>query len=162
VTVLTVQDVGVVALASVFEPYGIAVRLQDDRQSIPGSYWGESEAGLIGASLLVRADTPIHSAFHEGCHFICMDEARRDSLERDAGGDDAEECGVCYLQIVLANGLRGLSRYRMCADMDEWGYTFRLGSAKRWFEQDAQDGLEWLQRHGVLDAREVPTGRCRA
>ena len=158
---LTVHNVGVAALASVFEPYGLAVRLQGDGESITGSYWGESEAGLMGADLLVRGDTPVHSAFHEGCHFICMDATRRQSLARDAGGDDAEECGVCYLQIVLADRLTGCSRASMCADMDEWGYTFRLGSAGRWFEQDADDALVWLQVHGVLDANAEPTGQCR-
>ncbi len=35
-------------------------------------------------------------------------------------------------------------RERMCRDMDEWGYTFRLGSAARWFEQDAEDAHDWL------------------
>ena len=30
------------------------------------------------------------------------------------------------------------------ADMDAWGYTFRLGSAHAWFEHDAEDAREFL------------------
>ena len=70
--------------------------------------------------------------------------ARRAQLERDAGGDYAEENAVCYLQILLAGSFRAVGRERMCADMDAWGYTFRLGSAKAWFEQDAEDARQWL------------------
>jgi hypothetical protein len=28
--------------------------------------------------------------------------------------------------------------------MDAWGYTFRLGSAQAWFEQDADETRAWL------------------
>ena len=49
---------------------------------------------------------------------------------RDAGGDDAEENAVCYLQILWADALPGFGRERMFLDMDAWGYTFRLGSAR--------------------------------
>ena len=37
-------------------------------QTIPGSYWGDSEAGLIGDAVYARADTPAHSLLHELCH----------------------------------------------------------------------------------------------
>ena len=40
----------------------------------------------------------------------------------------------------------------MCADMDAWGYTFRLGSAQAWFEQDAQEARAWLIDKGIVDA----------
>jgi hypothetical protein len=36
--------------------------------------------------------------------------------------------------------------------MDEWGYSFRLGSAARWFAQDAEDARSWLERYGLIDA----------
>ena len=90
-----------------------------------------------------------------------MDQLRRDELERDAGGDYDEENAVCYLQIVLADKLTKFSRERMFLDMDAWGYTFRLGSAQAWFEQDAGDARDWLQRHAILDSAQAPTGRRR-
>jgi hypothetical protein len=80
-----------------------------------------------------------------------MDDARRTSLDRDAGGDVAEENAVCYLQILWADALRGVGRERLMVDMDAWGYSFRLGSAARWFEEDAGDAVQWLQTRGLLD-----------
>jgi hypothetical protein len=130
-------------------------------ETLPGSYWGDSEAGLRGSALFVRADTPLHSLLHELGHFICMSPERRAGLDRDAGGDDAEECAVCYLQIVLAEHVKGFGRARMLADMDAWGYTFRLGSARAWFENDAADACIWLRRHGVLDDDGNPTFHAR-
>ncbi|HJY37392.1 MAG TPA: hypothetical protein VJ299_08010 [Steroidobacteraceae bacterium] len=130
--------------------------------TIPGSYWGESEAGLIGNRIYFRADTPLHSVLHEACHFICMDDARRELLERDAGGDFDEENAVCYLQILLANEFEGTSSIQMCRDMDAWGYTFRLGSAQVWFEQDADDARRWLLAHRIIDEGGRLTGTCRS
>src|SRR5689334_6018653 len=128
--------------------YGLELEFLPAGEPLPGSYWGESEAGLRGDRLFVRADTPLHSLLHELSHFVCMSAARRTGLDRDAGGDDEEECAVCYLQILLADELP-LGRDRMLADMDAWGYTFRLGSARAWFETDAADACIWLRRHGV-------------
>jgi len=39
---------------------------------------------------------------------------------------------------------------RVMADMDAWGYTFRLGSARAWFEHDAEDARAWLVARGLL------------
>jgi len=131
-------------------------------ETLPGSYWGDSEAGLRGSALFVRADTPIHSLLHELGHFICMSPERRAGLDRDAGGDDDEECAVCYLQIVLADEIPGFGRAQMLKDMDAWGYTFRLGSSRAWFEGDAADACIWLRRHGVLDDDGKPTFHARS
>jgi len=81
---------------SLLARFRIEVHEWGDATPIPGSYWGESEAGLVGNRLYLRADTPLHSALHEACHCICMDEARRADLHTDAGGDYAEEDAVCY------------------------------------------------------------------
>ena len=128
---------------------------------IPGSFWQPPEAGLIGNALFVRADTPVHSALHEACHYICMDRDRRDKLDTDAGGDYQEENAVCYLQILLSDRIAGMGRDRMFNDMDEWGYSFRLGSSRAWFQQDAEDAVIWLHHHGLIDADGEPTGNLR-
>jgi len=159
--VLTLSDIGAAAVSELLARYGmVLVQLEQD-SAIPGSYWGESEAGLLGNSIYVRADTPIHSALHEASHFVCMDAPRRAGLDRDAGGDHAEENAVCYLQILLADALPGCSRNRMWSDMDAWGYTFRLGSARAWFEQDADDARQWLQDRDIIDSRQQPTWHLR-
>jgi hypothetical protein len=137
--------------------YGVKLSLCAASETLPGSYWGDSEAGLRGEVLYVRPDTPLHSLLHELSHYVCMSGERRAGLDRDAGGDDAEECAVCYLQILLADELAQLGRQRMLSDMDAWGYTFRLGTALDWFEQDAADAREWLRSHGIVDATNRPT-----
>ena len=130
--------------------YGMQLMIIPDEGKIPGSFWGEPEAGLIANRLYARRDTPLHSILHEASHFICMDQQRRDQLDTDAGGDYDEENAVCYLQILLADELGGFGKERAMADMDSWGYTFRLGSARDWFENDAEDAREWLVERGIL------------
>jgi hypothetical protein len=36
-------------------------------------------------------------------------------------------------------------------DMDAWGYTFRLASARAWFESDAEDALAFLFERGLIE-----------
>ena len=148
-------------IARLMRKYHLALVAQPDNGSIPGSYWGAPEAGLIGRRLFVRDDTPVHSALHEACHWICMDDRRRRSLHTDAGGDSAEENAVCYLQILLADQLLGFGRRRILADMDAWGYSFRLGSAAAWFAHDASDARDWLMERGLIEESEQPTWRVR-
>jgi hypothetical protein len=159
--VLKVTDVGVDVVTGLLQRYGLECVALGAEETIPGSYWGESEAGLLGSRLYWRTDTPLHSVLHEAGHFICMSDARREQLDKDAGGDYDEENGVCYLQIVLAGELPGVGRARMCQDMDAWGYTFRLGSAYAWFEQDAADARAWLVDRGLIDSDARPTFRKR-
>ncbi|MBI3896951.1 MAG: hypothetical protein HY308_01485 [Gammaproteobacteria bacterium] len=141
--------------------YGLQLERLDDTAVIPGSYWGAPEAGLVGTTVYVRADTPVHSVLHEAAHAICMDGERRARLHTDAGGDYDEENAVCYLEIVLAHEL-GLSAHEICADMDAWGYTFRLGSAYAWFTEDAEDARQWLLNYGLLTPECTPTWQARA
>jgi hypothetical protein len=54
-----------------------------------------------------------------------------------------------------------VARQQIYADMDQWGYSFRLGSAAAWFEQDAADARSWLLEHGVIDERARLTGALR-
>ncbi|HYM47987.1 MAG TPA: hypothetical protein VES91_05870, partial [Burkholderiaceae bacterium] len=113
------------SLTTLLARFGLQLEQVADDAPIAGSYWGAPEAGLVGTTVHVRADTPLHSALHEGAHAICMDEERRARLHTDAGGDFDEENAVCYLEILLAQEL-GLTAAEICADMDAWGYTFRL------------------------------------
>jgi hypothetical protein len=158
---LLVNAIDRFSLELLLDRYGLQLRLVAPDEIIPGSYWGEREAGLIGATVFARLDTPVHSVLHESAHFICMTPERRAGLDTDAGGDDAEEGAVCYLQIVLADSLTNVGKERMCRDMDEWGYSFRLGSAAAWFAEDAEDARAWLIRHGLLDEAGHVTHVCR-
>ncbi len=157
----TVEDAGVVQIEVLLGRLGLALEVVAAGQAIPGSYWGEGEAGVIGNTVYVRHDTPVHSLLHEACHVICMDSERRASLHTDAGGDDLEEAAVCYLQILLADALDGVGRRRLMRDMDVWGYSFRLGSTARWFDEDADDARAWLRRHELIDADGAPAFRLR-
>ena len=159
--VLTVADLERGDLDALAAAYGMRVIDVEDGAPIPGSYWGESEAGLVNDFLYVRADTPAHSALHELCHYVCMDDARRARLATDAGGSDDEECGVCYLEVLLADELRGFGRARCLADMDAWGYSFREGSAGAWWAGDARFAREWLLERGLIDAGGRPTFKLR-
>lgn len=149
-------------LLNLLSQYGLEIEKISADEAIPGSFFGEREAGLIGNKLIVRADTPVHSVLHEAGHYICMDPERRANLHTDAEGDYDEENGVCYLQILLAGHIQQMGQARMLRDMDRWGYTFRLGSAKAWFEQDADDARQWLEDFDIIDCEQRLTWRVRA
>lgn len=159
--VLTLDDTDVAEVEALLGRFQITLRRVPDRQSIPASFWGEPEAGVTGNTVFARGDTPLHSILHEACHIICMDDRRRASLERDAGGDDLEEAAVCYLQVLLADQVSSVGSSRLMADMDAWGYSFRLGSTSRWFHEDAADASTWLRQEGLLDDAGQPAYRCR-
>jgi hypothetical protein len=160
-SVLRLTGVDRIAVALLLNRYGLDLQLIAPEEVIPGSYWGESEAGLRGNRLFARLDTPVHSVLHEASHYVCMTPERRTGLDRDAGGDDPEENAVCYLQILLADELPGVGRNRLCNDMDAWGYSFRLGSARAWFERDSDDARIWLAHSGVIDGDNRLTGCLR-
>ena len=159
--VLRVGEINPFSLANLLSRYQLDIRAVDSSLPIPGSFWGEQEAGLIKNSLYLREDTPVHSALHESCHFICLDEDRRLQLHTDAGSNVAEENAVCYLQILLADELPCIGRSRMLADMDNWGYSFRLGSSKAWFDTDADDARDWLIQHSLINQHLRPTFQRR-
>lgn len=160
--VLLLRSVDRVPVALLLDRFGLELTLVAHGEEIPGSYWGDSEAGLKGAKLHARLDTPVHSILHEACHYICMSPERRAGLDTDAGGDDLEEAAVCYLQVLLAGELPAVGNARMFADMDSWGYSFRLGTTRAWFEGDAADARAWLEQHGVIDAAGKLTLHLRA
>jgi len=63
--VLRLADVGLAPVVGLLANYGLVVKTVTADSEIPGSFWGDEEAGLIGNELLVRADTPLHSILHE-------------------------------------------------------------------------------------------------
>ena len=144
-------------IRALLSSYGATLVELARHESIPGSYWGDTEAGLVGNTVYVRADTPAHSFLHELCHYVCMNAERRAALATDAGGSDDEECGVCYLQVLLAERLRGFGAARCLRDMDAWGYSFREGGARAWFDSDGVHARAWLRSHGLIDSFDSPT-----
>ncbi|HXQ30533.1 MAG TPA: hypothetical protein VN790_01030 [Steroidobacteraceae bacterium] len=160
--VLAIGEGYTAELRALLGRFAVELKLVPRGVPIPGSYWGEPEAGVVAGTIWAREDTPVHSVLHEACHVLCMDGGRRMALTRDAGGDFDEENAVCCLQILLAAELPGIGAERLMRDMDAWGYTFRLGSARAWYAREAADARGWLMRHGLLDTRGRLTGRRRA
>ena len=155
--VLLCSEIKAEHLDDLLQRFGLDVKRLPANQPLPGSFWKAPEAGLIGDVLYISDDTPVHSALHESCHYICMDQQRRSKLYTDAGGTAIEENATCYLQILLSDLIPEMGRQRSFSDMDEWGYSFRLGSAQAWFEQDAEDALEWLLQHKLVDTEQQPS-----
>ena len=137
------------AAATLLARYGLVLHRIEDGAPIPGSFWGEPEAGVIAHNVYVRGDTPVHSMLHEACHLIVLPPERRAQVHTDATDSVIEEDATCCLQIILADALPGVGRARLMADMDAWGYTYRLGSTQAWFEQDADDARAFLRERGL-------------
>lgn len=148
--VLTLADLDIDAVAGLLAGRALTLVRVDAGAPIPGSYWGEPEAGVIAHTVYARDDTPVHSLLHEACHLIVAPAERRATIHTDASDSQAEEDATCYLQILLADELPGVGRERLMRDMDAWGYTFRLGSARAWFEGDADDAHAWLAQRALL------------
>jgi hypothetical protein len=148
---LTLSDIGFEAPRALLGRYALELVQIESQQAIPGSFWGECEAGVIGNTVYARVDTPVHSLLHEASHLIVLPEQQRMHVHTDATDSVAEENAVCILQALLGDKLPGVGRERIWADMDEWGYTFRLGSAQAYFENDAQDAWAFLQALGLVN-----------
>jgi hypothetical protein len=149
---LTLADIAIPDVVSLLARHELQFQLVPDGEAIPGSYWGECEAGLIGSIVYARRDTPVHSLLHEAAHLIVLPPERRSQVHTDATDSVEEEDAVCVLQALLGDELPGVGRDRVLADMDEWGYTFRLGSARAYFEHDAEAAWRWLAARGLVDA----------
>ena len=149
------------ALRPILSAYSMRIIELAENQDIPYSFWGETEAGRLGNTLYVRVDTPLHSVLHELCHYICMPATERTKDLVDAAGSAAEENACCFLQIILAEFIDGYDQSRLFQDMDAWGYSFRLGSAIRWYTEDAEDTREWLIEKHILLANNQPSWQLR-
>jgi hypothetical protein len=161
---LTLGDIDETAVATLLGSHGIALARVPDGAPIPGSYWGEPEAGIIATTVHARGDTPVHSLLHEAAHLIVLPPERRSLVHTDATDSVEEEDAVLVLQVLLAAALPGVGAARVLADMDAWGYTFRLGSAAAYVRDDADAAWDWLQARGLVDAdrRLVPAGHAHA
>ncbi|MCP1374354.1 hypothetical protein [Dyella lutea] len=148
-SVLRLADIGEDAPRSLLARFGLMLAPVPDGEPIPGSFWGDEEAGIIGTTVYARGDTPVHSLLHEAGHLIVLPAERRAQVHTDATDSVDEEDATCYLQIVLADALPGVGRDRLMADMDAWGYTFRLGSSRAWFERDAENARRFLLDRGL-------------
>jgi hypothetical protein len=91
----------------------------------------------------------VHSLLHEAAHLIVLPPERRAQVHTDATDSVEEEDAVCVLQALLGDEIPGVGRDCILADMDEWGYTFRLGSARAYFEHDADAAWQWLIARGL-------------
>jgi hypothetical protein len=148
---LTLADLGFDAPRALLARYGLQLEAVADGDPIPGSYWGECEAGLIGLTVYARGDTPVHSLLHEAGHLLLLPPQRRAAVHTDATDCQLEEDATCVLQALLGDALPGVGRERIWTDMDAWGYTFRLGSARAHFEDDAEDAFALLRERGLVD-----------
>ena len=149
---LLLRDIAAAAVAALLARYGLRLELVPDGAPIPGSYWGEPEAGLVGCTVYARNDTPVHSLLHEAAHLIVLPPERRATVHTDATDSIEEEDAVCVLQSLLGDALPGVGAARILADMDAWGYTFRLGSAAAYVRDDAGEAWAWLHRAGLVSA----------
>jgi hypothetical protein len=145
-------QIGFETPAALLARFGLQLRGVPADEPIPGSFWGDQEAGIIGTAVYARDDTPVHSLLHEAGHLIVLPPERRPDVHTDATDSIEEEDATCCLQIVLADELPGVGRARLMAYMDAWGYTFRLGSARAWFERDADNAREFLKARGLPHA----------
>lgn len=148
--VLRLDDIAFEDAARLLARYGLSLQRCADGAPIPGSFWGDDEAGLIGCTVHARGDTPVHSLLHEAAHLMVLAPERRAAVHTDATDSVEEEDAVCVLQVLLAGHLPGVGRARVLADMDAWGYSFRLGSAQAYFEHDAADAWHWLRARGLV------------
>ena len=148
---LTLADIGFEAPAALLARYGLALIRVGDGEAIPGSYWGECDAGIIGTQVYARDYTPVHSLLREACHLIVLPPQQRAQVHTDATDSIEEEDAVCVLQALLGDELPGVGHERVLADMDAWGYTFRLGSASAYFHEDAALAWDWLHERGLAD-----------
>ena len=74
-TAVDITCVGDIAFADaqcLLAAHGLRLHHVAAGEPIPGSYWGEPEAGIIASNVYVRDDTPVHSMLHEACHLIVL------------------------------------------------------------------------------------------
>src|SRR3546814_11455545 len=92
--VLRLRDIAFADAAALLARYDLHLEHVPDDAPIPGSYWGESEAGLIGTTVHAPSDTPVHSLLHKACHLIVLSPDRRAAVHTDTPASAEEEDAV--------------------------------------------------------------------
>ncbi len=59
-TVLRLEDFNQTELINLLKRYQLEVQIVLSGQAIPGSFWGDAEARLIGRQLFLWQDTPLN------------------------------------------------------------------------------------------------------
>ena len=149
------------SLRPILDKYRLGLTVVAPGCNIPHSFWGAPEAGRLQSELFAREDTPLHSILHELAHYVCMPEIQRKSPKIDAGGSALIEDACCFLQILWSDRVAGFSRHVHLHDMDQWGYSFRLGSSTRWFYADSDDARAWLLQEKIINQQNEPTWEMR-
>ncbi|MEM8844616.1 MAG: hypothetical protein AAGB35_06180 [Pseudomonadota bacterium] len=157
----SLKNISAETIQPILAKYQLNLHVVDQETEIPHSFWGSPEAGRLKSELYARIDTPIHSIFHESAHYVCMTEQQRKQADIDAGGSAIIEDACCYLQILWSDYLKSFNRHIQLHDMDRWGYSFRLGSATRWFYADSDDARLWLLKHNIITEQNEPTWEMR-
>ena len=81
---LRLNGVDRVSLSVLLSRYGLTLTLIAPQEVIPGSYWGDSEAGLKGDRLYARLDTPVHSVLHEAAGPTTLSDVSRATTDLTA------------------------------------------------------------------------------
>ena len=109
-SVLTLADIAFDDAAALLARFDLKLEPVAEAAPIPGSYWGDPEAGIVGNTVHARADTPVHSLLHEAAHLIVLPPERRAAVHTDATDSIEEEDAVLVLQALLADALPGVGR----------------------------------------------------
>jgi hypothetical protein len=96
-TVMRMAQIGFDAPATLLARFGLQLQRVAADTPIPGSFWGDEEAGIIGTTVYARDDTPVHSLLHEAGHLIVLPPERRPDVHTDATDSIEEEDATCYL-----------------------------------------------------------------
>ena len=99
--VLRLRDVAGCDVVALLARYGLRFERVADGAPIPGSFWGESEAGLISSTVFARDDTPLHSLLHEACHLIVIPPEMSWRGDRKASGLVFDENVKCCMPLLV-------------------------------------------------------------
>jgi hypothetical protein len=143
-SVLTLADIHFDDAAALLHRFGLRCSASPTAHRFPAATGANRGRDHRQRTVYARSDTPVHSLLHEACHLIVLPPERRAPCTPTPPIRSRGRRGL-LLQGLLADALPGVGSDRVLADMDAWGYTFRLGSARAWFEHDADDAWAWLQ-----------------